>query len=443
MDMQAAAVIEAVKDARPALPVSQESLWDEAAQKRERIASIIDAELKKQNIIGWLRKSKPGEYPLYVAVDSWIPVSETQLSTTFDRSYLKLDILVDPYRENPLIYSATLKRHGKEFSAQYHVFSEEEIAELARYLVKGGAKPEFFCPRVPFFLRLVGALIPGVGNPPKNELIKEARPNHFTLASVLGWGGAIATVIFGIAFFSGSGEEGNDSPVAGLAMLLGIGAIIAAARIARRRPKCDAVPKQSLRTPRREFRVDSWHVSVPDAGERFDEFRERLYGAVLRDDPSIAINRELHQNFTPRGIEERERLVITKGQATLHIHVYQYGNDAFVGWESYLNWYRWAEGAAVSTTVRDGRTITYHALDVGVHVPTDFDLIEADVLAETTHRVITDEVKAFLKEREIEADLDFKIIRGDRARALSEGKDEGSATTQKETGARLHRRRYE
>jgi hypothetical protein len=34
------------------------------------------------------------------------------------------------------------------------------------------------------------------------------------------------------------------------------------------------------------------------------------------------------------------------------------------------------------------------------------------------------EVKAFLKEREIEADLDFKIIRGDRARALTEGKED-------------------
>jgi hypothetical protein len=40
--------------------------------------------------------------------------------------------------------------------------------------------------------------------------------------------------------------------------------------------------------------------------------------------------------------------------------------------------------------------------------------------------VIVGEVKAFLKEREIEADLDFKIIRGDRSKALEQGKEEES-----------------
>src|SRR5690606_31142932 len=101
-----------------------------------------------------------------------------------------------------------------------------------------------------------------------------------------------------------------------------------------------------------------------------------------------------------------------------------FSEDAFVGWESFLNWCKWAEGDVVSKTVQDGREVTYKSLQVGVHIPSDFDLIEADVLAETTHRAIVDEIKDFLKEQEIEADLDFKIIRGDRGRALTEGKDE-------------------
>jgi len=32
-------------------------------------------------------------------------------------------------------------------------------------------------------------------------------------------------------------------------------------------------------------------------------------------------------------------------------------------------------------------------------VPTDFDIIEADVLTETTHRIIIEEIKLFLKKR--------------------------------------------
>lgn len=136
------------------------------------------------------------------------------------------------------------------------------------------------------------------------------------------------------------------------------------------------------------------------------------------------MNIELHQRFTTsRGCEEREILVLTKGQTTLHVHIYPFANDAFVGWESYLNWNSWVETAPISTTVKNGKKLNYRSLDVGVYIPTDFDLIEADVLAETTHRIIVDEIKAFLKEKEIEADLDFKIIRGDRANALKEGKD--------------------
>jgi len=92
MDMQAAATLAPMKDARPALPVSEHSLWDRAAQKRDEIANIIEAELGKQNLVGWVRRSKPGEYPLYVAVDSWLPLNETEISKTFDRSFLNLDL---------------------------------------------------------------------------------------------------------------------------------------------------------------------------------------------------------------------------------------------------------------------------------------------------------------------------------------------------------------
>lgn len=437
--MQLAAVISSVKDARPALPISTDSLWDKAAEQRDRIAALIDEALSKENVVGWTRKSKPGEYPLYVAVDSWMPVAETQISTTFDRTFLKFEISVDPYREHPLIYKAELKRHGREFSAQHHELVDAEVAELARYLVNGGDKPAFFCSRVPLLLRIIGVFIPFVGTPPKNKLIEEARPTYLTGAGVLGWGGALTLAWFGFQFYDSWTSLAGEPSQSGWGMLLGLCAIGAAGYITHKRPRCVTVPKQSRRAPRREFRVDSWHVSVPGAGQEFEAFRDRLYNAVLAHDPSVTSQRELHQHFTPRGIDERERLVLTRGQATLHLHIYPFTDHAFVGWETCLNWFRWAEGGAVSTNVREGRAVTYNSLDVGVHVPTDYDLIEADVLTETTHRRLVDEIKAFLKERQIEADLDFKIIRGDRARALREGKDaEPPQTTN--PGAFLRRR---
>ena len=90
-------------DARPVLPVSQDSLWDHAAKKRDNIASIIDSEFKQQNITAWIRKSQPGEYPLYVLVDIWIPKGETSQSVTLDRNFLKVIISVAPCRVHSLI----------------------------------------------------------------------------------------------------------------------------------------------------------------------------------------------------------------------------------------------------------------------------------------------------------------------------------------------------
>ena len=403
-------------DARPALPVSssEESLWDQAAEQRDWLATSIERFFHGRGITAWVRKSAPGEYPLFVAVDSWMPVAETDIAAVVDRTSLSITISVAPYLESQLTYKVELHRHSKKLNAEYWELSEDELQELLVYLLEGGKKPAFFCSRVPLALRLIGAFIPFVGRAPENKLIEEARPRFWTLPTAV----CIVSLVLGFFILA----SGSSEAFGLFALIVGGGATTAFV-VASRRPVVQAIPKQSLRSPRREYRIDTWHVSVPGAGLEFDAFKQRIHAAATANDASIEANVEVHQNATPRGFEERERLVLSKGQTTLHIHVYQFAQDAFVGWDSHLNWRRWAEGGNVSRTVREKRCVEYKALEVGVHIPTDFDLIEADVLAETTHRRIVDEIKVFLKEREIEADLDFKIIRGDRGKALDEEKD--------------------
>lgn len=417
-------------DARPALPVSAAdgSLWDRAGQRRDAIASRITERFEARGITAWVRKSKPGEYPLQVAVDSWLPVGDTPIAATVDRSSLAISISVAPYLEFPIVYKAELKRHSKQYSAEYWELSDIELDEMLAYLLDGGRRPRFFDDRVPLFLRIVGSMIPFVGVAPKNELIAEARPRFWTVPTAIvmfALAAAAVLVLNGINAADGIDPDAGG-PIATYvwAALVAVTGFGVATAMIRRRSVLQAIPKQSLRCPRREFRVDSWHVSVPGAGPHYADFKQRIYRAASADDDSIEAGVEVHQNATPRGFEERERLVLGKGQATLHVHVYPFANDVFVGWDSHLNWHRWAEGSVVSTTVQGRNSTEYKGLEVGVHVPTEFDLIESDVLTETAHRRIVEEIKSFLKEREIEADLDFKIIRGDRSRALEEGKDD-------------------
>jgi hypothetical protein len=370
-----------------------------------------------------VRKSQPGEYPLFVAADVWHSISDTSITSTFDRSHLSITIHVEPFRENPIVYAAELSRGKKKYTSRYWHLPDDELDEMVSYLVLSGRKPTFLRSSDHWFRR-------------ENNLVAEAKPKAFTIPKVVGWIGLV-TALGGFSQTLGQADSydySNDNTQA-LAMgagIIGVAMVAFAIWLWWRRPIYEAVAKQPTRTPRREYVVDSWQVSVPEAGREFEAFKGRIVDALEKMDQGLEFSHEKYQSRTPRGFEERERLVITKGQGNVHVHIQPFGRDAFVGWDSYLNWARWSETPPISTVVRAGNAIEYKSLAAGTHVPSNFDLMELGALAETTHRNIVREIKAFLKEKEIEADLDFQIIRGDRNKALTEGNDQGTKKQQKQ-----------
>ena len=414
-------------DARPSYPASNDSLWDRATIERDRIAARLDETLRAVGILAWVRKSKPGEYPLFVLVDNWRPTETEATRQTTERSSLKVVVEVEPFRMRPLTYTCELKRQRKRLHSSYWALSDDELTEMARYLVSGGRKPKFFKSRIHPVLMVLATLFPLLIPLllKRNQLVPEARPRRLTPTRLMVIGGAL-----GGAVFWSLGQEAYGEEAIEYFMMTGLFGLLAAIGVYNwwRRPRHQSVPVQSNRTPRQEFLVDSWHVCVPEAGRDFDAFETRLGAAISAADPSIEIHREIHQALGPRGFEERERHVLTKGQANVHVHIYSFGRDAFVGWDGYMNWARWEETSPVSARVNKGVTVEYCSLKAGDHIPTEFDLIELNALSELVHRALVREVKAFLKEKEIEADLDFQIIRGDRDRALEAGK-----TTQKKS----------
>lgn len=413
-------------DARPILPLAGAglSLWDSAEKTRDDLAHRIDAFFRGRQIKARVQISQPGVYPLEVDAECWIPAGESSVVTKVARSALSITISVDPYRENPMRYDVSLNRHGRVYAGSYWKLSVAEFTELLEYLLDGGSKPQFFRSRTPFILALIAAFVPFVDVTEKNRLIPEARPSWFTLPTVVFSAGLAAAVFLFLVSVTARPYDGTSPALVMLfAVATLVGSIVVSSWISSRRTVLQAVPKQPVRCPRRERLIDTWHVSVPDAGDDFDAFKQRIYTVARATDRDVQSSVEVHENTTPRGFELRERLVLTMGQATLHVHVQRFGRDAFVGWDSHLNWRRWAEGDVESRTVADRTAVEYRTLKVGVHVPTEFDLMEANVLSETTHLRIVNEIKSFLKEREIEADLDFRIIRGDRANALDSGKN--------------------
>jgi hypothetical protein len=121
---------------------------------------------------------------------------------------------------------------------------------------------------------------------------------------------------------------------------------------------------------------------------------------------------------TANGYEERERLVVSRGQGHVHVHIHPAGRDLFVSWQAHLNWAQWSETAPV--THRDAGTsgIVYRDLKPSWYVPTDFDLIDLDSLSSVVHSTLEREIRALAADRNIDQEIDFEVNRGDRASAL-------------------------
>ncbi len=148
-------------------------------------------------------------------------------------------------------------------------------------------------------------------------------------------------------------------------VLVIIGGLLTAAWvIASQRSVVYNIVKRPEIAPRSRARVGSRHTTSPAVGVHFDDLVERIQRAVSSLDPLIRLGWETHQYRTPYGFEERQRLTLTKEQAVVHIHLYPFAADAFVGWDNFLNLACWAETVPVSVSVRGDRRIEYRSLTV-------------------------------------------------------------------------------
>jgi hypothetical protein len=233
---------------------------------------------------------------------------------------------------------------------------------------------------------------------------------------------ALVIAIASLLAIALGGTEVSEAPTGGFLLILaGVAGIVTAVLIVRFRERAVAVTAQPVSPPRSLVLVDSWHVVVAELGRDFANVKRRLISSISEDTIfGITAQREFYTHRTPNGYDHRERLVVAKDQGMVHVHIYQFGHDAFVGWHAYLNWAQWGESNPISVKVLERREVEFRDLRPTFYVPTQFDLIDLSSLSEFVHRRLERELKALIKEKSIDQEIDFKIIRGDRDRALDE-----------------------
>lgn len=399
-------------DARPVRPVSDATLWDVAVRRRDEIEHIIRSTLDGEGISALVISSSRGNYPPWVRLEAWLPVEHAAPKRDFsesERVLLEFVVGLKPYRQKEIVTTVSAWRGNKKIGIVERAnFSVKDCGDWVRYVLRLGGKPKSYRPIREGLWRLA-QLIPFMPSPFKNKVKRDFRTGGLTGSS---W---LLLIGSGLLFF-GSAFAGASPMWTVLFFVAGLSAIVASIVTAWRRKEFVALASQSTNVPRNLALIDSWHAVVAGIGHDFTSIQQRLIRAVVENHaPEVQTSVEVYGYRTPNGYEERERLIVSKGQSMVLLNLARFGEDVYVGWQASLNCSKWDEGNTVSSRV-DGNSVTrFVEIKPGDYQPSQFDLIDLNSLSELVHRRLEREIKAILKERAIDQEIDFQIIRGSRS----------------------------
>ena len=174
--------------------------------------------------------------------------------------------------------------------------------------------------------------------------------------------------------------------------------------------------------PRHLVKLDSWQTVVASLGgekERIvTELQIKLTNLDIQEG-SFRVKKEKIWYWGIHGKEEREQLACIFNRGYVFVHIYSYGNDLYVGWDANLNYATWQE-----YKVADGYTngkvqnIELYGIEPIWKEVNEYDLDDTNFLLETVHANITQIIKRMMKEKKIDQEIDFTIVRESRKDAL-------------------------
>ncbi len=426
-------------DVRPVHRVSDDTIWGEAASQRDACYDAIRQTLAERGIEALVTRSANGIYPAWVRVEAWLPQKSGAGADPRLRTTLELSFAVRPYREHPVTTSAVARIGRRAIAvADRPNFTSGDAVVWVLYALGIGGKPR--AARFSDFLANVFlAIVPFARTRYANRIL---RPFRSLVPITFPWLFALAgLILIAIAVFQTDPDFG-PTPRETVVFTVGVLALIIAFVLSRQRRTMVSVIDRPTIPPRYLIRLDSWHAVIPELGPVVDEVKQRFLAKLAAFAPGgVTTESERYGFRSPNGYDERDRLVIAKGQGVAHLHVYRFGADVFVGWDSYINWAQWAETRPVSARISTGRKTEYRGLEPGLYVPNEYDLIDLNSLIEIVHRCVTDVLKAMMEEHKIDQEVDFNIIRGDRDNALDRDRYD-RRRKQRADGAGTARRRW-
>lgn len=170
-------------------------------------------------------------------------------------------------------------------------------------------------------------------------------------------------------------------------------------------------------SPRSLVLFDVWQTVIPNIGDMKKEISKELkskLSLLLINGDLLEVNIENISYGTQEYEDEREQLVCILNRAFVIVHIYNYSNNLYIGWNAYLNYAVWEE-----YNVGEGcfGISLYSVRPIWKEV-SQYDLNDTNFLLEIVHANIMQILKRTIKEKEIDQEIDFHIVRESRKAVL-------------------------
>jgi len=386
-------------NAQPILERLVDGLFPKAEHLRDEVCKLVEGLLQAMQVEGLVLQSSAHEHPCWVKVWCWMPYGNRLLT---ERAAATITIEPKPFHRFDLVYSVAWDNRGKTKSVPgMRQFTQAEATYLLQFLVSGNNEPDFSSLQVRQKRWQIWK--------PVNK-IDAVDTDWLAILPVTLFLVGIFTLVFGIGFF------------------LLIAGFVAGWALKRRTTVVRSSGKP-LFEPRNLSRIDSWQTVISGAGADSQLIRQRFLEAIAN--PPNPHFRSTVERIWYWGLdtkEEREQIMLTFNRAVLFAQIYPYGRELYVGWDAHLNRGTWVEKTITSGIDREtGRLTHINTVVHGSQALTEYDVSDVSCLTEWAHAQLVRICKAYMAERRIDQEIDFKIIRGERQGIVGQSGDQPAA----------------
>lgn len=177
--------------------------------------------------------------------------------------------------------------------------------------------------------------------------------------------------------------------------------------------------------PRIMVRMDSWQALLIGLGSERDAVRDAVVAELKSNaDASWSVAEERIWHWGLDGKEERQQTVVSFRSALAFLHFTAYGSDLYVAWDAHINRGTWTEKpVGRGTSVETGALCEVHTIAPAQRPISEYDVSDANCVLERVHAVVTRVLRRKLAEHRLDQEIDFSIVREQRAGIAGEERD--------------------